>query len=129
MTMKPSAILIALIGILACCLITALAFERQTRWAHRLYDDIVLDNKNHYLPCEALPAADVVLETVAAHQETVTRIEQVNPGNVGIEVDTTTCPGKADLLIWYASHSDRQAIEHILSEDTFFGIPYRLQNR
>ena len=53
----------------------------------------------------------------------------MNPGLVGVDVDASACPGKADLLIWYASHQDRLAIEKILAADTFFGIPFRLQNR
>jgi hypothetical protein len=103
--------------------------ESQTKWAHRSYDDLLLDNKNHYLPCEKWPPAAEVVQTVNNHQETLEEIEQVNPGNVGVDVDTATCPGKADLLIWYASHSDREAIEQILMGETFFGVPYRLQNR
>jgi hypothetical protein len=68
-------------------------------------------------------------EVVTAHQETIRQIEQVNPGLVGVEIDASTCPGKADLLIWYASHQNRQAIEAIIAGETFYGVPYRLQNR
>jgi hypothetical protein len=40
-----------------------------------------------------------------------------------------TCPGKADIVIWYASHAQRLVIEGILGADRFFGIPYRLRNQ
>jgi len=111
------------------CLAGMALIEHRTNFVHRLYDDVVLDNKNHYLPCESLPTEGAVRDALAAHQEIIKEIEQINSGNLGVEVDTLTCPGKADLLIWYASHSDRQAIEQILKDYTFFGIPYRLQNR
>jgi hypothetical protein len=129
MKMKTSTIVVILLFALALCLGGAILVESQTKWAHRLYDDLALDNKNHYLPCEKWPTAGKVMQAIDDHKETLERIEQVNPGNVGTEVDTATCPGKADLLIWYASHGDREAIEQILMGDTFFGVPYRLQNR
>lgn len=88
-----------------------------------------MDNKNHYLPCDKLPTEVEVNRTVQVHQNIVEAIEKVNSGLVGVEIDTTTCPGKADLLIWYGSHTDRIQIEKIIDGDTFFGIPYRLNNR
>ena len=107
----------------------ALVFESETRATRRVIDDVVYDNRDHYLPCEKLPTEPAVREVVAAHQQTIRQIEQVNPGMVGVEIDASTCPRKADLLIWYASHQNRLAIEEIIAGDTFYGIPYRLQNR
>lgn len=63
------------------------------------------------------------------HQDTVAAIEKIHPGQTGVELDTTTCVGKADLVIWYASHDDRVRIEKLLGSDLFFGVPYKLQNR
>ncbi len=115
--------------ILLTCLIAAALLESETRLFHRWYDDVILDNKNHYLPCEALPTESVVKETLDSHQDVIRKIEQVNPGNAGVFIDTFTCPGRADLVIWYASHKDKQAIEQILQSETFFGVPYRLRNQ
>jgi chlorite dismutase len=81
------------------------------------------------LPCEKLPTRDEVTKIIAEHQNAIKEIEAVNPGLVGIEIDTTTCQGKADLIFWYASHENRLEIEEIIGDETFFGIPYRLQNR
>jgi Holliday junction resolvasome RuvABC endonuclease subunit len=117
----PLVILIACLGIIA--------IESQIKIVHRVYDNFVLDNKNHYLPCEELPTESDVSRIVEQHQDKIQAIEQVNPGFVGVEIDTFTCPGQADLMIWYASHQDRLAIEEIIGSDTFFGVPYRLQNR
>jgi hypothetical protein len=107
----------------------ASAVESQTNIIKRAYDNFVWDNRNHYLPCNKLPAVAEVHARVQRYQDIVQAIERVNPGLVGVEVDTSTCPGKADLVFWYASHQNRLAIEKIINNDTFFGVPYRLQNR
>jgi hypothetical protein len=114
--------------VLATCLISVVLFESQTRFFSHWIDDVIYDNKNHYLPCEALPTESVVRATLEAHQDVIREIEQVNPDAVKIIIDDFTCPGKADLVIYYPSNKNRQAIEQILKGDTFFGIPYRLIN-
>ena len=58
----------------------------------------------------------------------IEEIKRVNPGFVVVRIDTTTCPGKADIVIEYPSHQDRLAIEEIIDGETFFGVPYRLRN-
>lgn len=132
--MRKTLIVVLLSSIALFCL-GALLLETQTHLVRRAIDDLVYDNRDHYLPCEKLPDEGEVRRVLAEQQDTVWLIEQVNPGRVGIEVGAP-CPGKADLLIWYASHQDRLAIEAILAAatgagtgDTFFGIPYRLQNQ
>ncbi len=107
----------------------AFILEAQIKIIHRAIDDIVYDNKNHYLPCSRLPTELEVRKVVEERQEIIQQIEQVNPDLVGVEIDTSMCPGKADLLIWYASHPNRLAIEKIIGGKTFYGVPYRLQNR
>lgn len=119
---------IAAITIVACIGVIAVV-EVQTKIIRRAYDNLVLDNRNHYLPCKKLPTEAEASRVVEQHQDTIRVIKQVNPGFVGVDIDTWTCPGRADLVIWYASHQDRLAIERIISSDTFFGIPYELQNR
>ena len=69
------------------------------------------------------------MQVVEEHQDLVQEIEQMNPGLVGVEIDTFTCPGKADLVFWYGGHKERLAIESIINNETFFGVPYRLHNR
>jgi hypothetical protein len=103
--------------------------ENQTKLVSRAYDNFILDNKDHYLSCDQLPSETEVSRILAEHQDVVQRIEQVNPGYVGVEMDAGTCPGKADILIWFGTHQDRELIEKIIGGETFFGIPYRLQNR
>lgn len=125
---QPLKISLIVLAVLVACL-GALALEAQTKIVHRLYDNYILDNKNHYLPCEQLHIEAEVSRIVQEHQDIIQAIERVNPGLVGVELDTGSCPGMADLIIWYATHQDRVIIERIIGGNSFFGVPYRLQNR
>jgi len=103
--------------------------EVQTNFLRRTYDEIVLDNRNHYLSCEQLPTEAEVRQVMEEHRDAIKKINQINPGFVGIEIDSSTCPGKADILFWYGTHQDRLQLEAIIAGETFYGVPYRLQNR
>jgi hypothetical protein len=123
---KKSVILIIAIVVACGCIFV---IEAQTKIVRRAYDNFILDNENHYLPCEKLPTETEVSKVIQEHQDMIRTIEQVNPGLVGVDMDTMTCSGKADLIIWYATHQDRVEIKRLIGEDTFFGVPYRMQNR
>ena len=120
--------LIALILILILC-VGIWILEAQTKFLRKAYDEIVLDNRGHYLSCEQLPSEVEVRRVMESHENELQRIEQINPGFVGVELDTSTCPGQADILFWYGTHQDRLLIEDIIAGDTFYGLPYRLENR
>ena len=45
-----------------------------------LYNDLVLDNKDHFLSCADLPTLAEVEQVVERHRETIDQIKQVNPG-------------------------------------------------
>ena len=124
----PKNILLPLIGLLLICALAAIV-EMRFKILQRGYDNFVLDNRNHYLPCQDLPARMEVERIVVQHEDVIQQIREVSPGSVGIEIDSMNCEGKADLLIWYGTHQQRVSIEKIIGGDTFFGIPYRLQNR
>jgi len=125
---KPSKVGVVIIVVVVACL-GGLAIETQTKIVRRAYDNFVLDNENHYLPCEKLPTEAEVRRITQEYRDVIQLMEQVNPGRVGVDIDTTSCPGKADIVVWYASHRDRVAIASIIGGKTFFGVPYRLQNR
>jgi hypothetical protein len=103
--------------------------EAQSQILRRAYDNYVLDNRDHYLTCKDLPTKTEVERIVEQHRDVIQQIEQVAPGLVGIEIDSPNCEGRADLLIWYGSHQQRVEVEKIIGGDTFFEVPYRLQNR
>jgi len=117
-----------IIGLALLCAI-AIMVELQFKVLRRAYDHFILDNRNHYLSCQNLPPRSEVERIMEQHRDVIQQIQQVAPGFVGVEIDSLTCEGKADLLIWYGTHEQRIAIEEIIDDDTFFGIPYRLQNR
>ena len=119
----------AIVTIIVSLCLGGLFVGAQTKIIQRALDDLIYDNKNHYLPCDKLPTEVEVNRVVQEHQNIVAAIKKVNPGLVGVEIDSTTCPGRADLLIWYASHKNRLEIEKMIGDDTFFGVPYRLSNR
>jgi len=103
--------------------------EVQTKFLRRTYDEIVLDNRNPYLSCAQLPTEAEVSQVMEEHRDAIKMINQINPGFVGMEIDTSTCPGKAEILFWYGTHQDRLRIEAMIAGETFHGIPYQLQNR
>ena len=113
--------------LLAVCCVGALLLVRG-HVLGRLYNDLVLDNRDHFLPCDQLPSVADVNRILAEHQDTVEAIKGVHPGFVFVEIDDWSCSGRADIVISYASHQDRLAIEKIIGGDTFFGVPYRLRN-
>ena len=121
-------VLAVLVLILILC-IGIWILEAQTKILRKTYDEVILDNRNHYLSCEQLPSEAEVRQVMEAHQDVIERIEQINPGFVGVEMDTSTCHGRADILFWYGTHQDRLLIESIIADDVFYDIPYRLQNR
>src|SRR5215216_1170108 len=128
--MKASAKIVsaALILVLILC-IGIWILEAQTKFFRKVYDEIILDNRGHYLSCEQLPSAAEVKRVVEDHEDFIKKIEQIKPGFVGVEMDTSSCSGKADILFWYGTLEDRVLIEEIIVGDTFYGIPYRLENR
>jgi hypothetical protein len=105
-----------------------LFLEFQSKIIRQALDDVLYDNRFHYISCEKLPSITEVEKVIAEHQDVIKQIEAVNPGFVGIEVNTCG-PGNADITFWYGSHEDRMAVENLIGGDTFFGVPYNLQNR
>lgn len=123
-----STIFLLIVGLLLLCGVGALV-EAQFHVLQRGYDNYIMDNRNHYLACSKLPTKAEVEKTIEQHQDVIRQIRQVAPGFVGVEMDASQCDGKADLIFWYGTHQQRVAIEAIIADETFFGIPYRLQNR
>lgn len=115
------------IGLVVC--VGILLVESNIKIARRWVDDVLYDNRNHYLPCEQLPPISEVERIIQEHQDVIQRIEEVNPGLVGVDVNTCGAGQNADITFWYATHKDRIAIEQIIGSDTFFGVPYNLNNR
>jgi hypothetical protein len=95
----------ALILMLILC-VGIWVLEAQTKFFQKAYDDLILDNRGHYLSCEQLPSEAEVRRVLEDHQDVIKKIERIKPGFVGVEIDTSTCPDKADILFWYGTHQD-----------------------
>jgi hypothetical protein len=123
-TVVAAALAVALSA--ACCGLAVFLVKGHV--LETFYNDLVMDNRDHFLPCDRLPISAEVSRVLGEHQDTVEAIKEVNPGFVFVEIDDWSCSGRADIVISYASHRDRLAIEKIIGGDTFFGVPYRLRN-
>lgn len=85
--------------------------------------------KPHRVPCKDWLTPGEVQRILEDHLDVVHRIEAINPGFVAVNVNTISCPGKADIRIYYATAADRQAIKSELGESKYlFGVPYQLHN-
>ncbi len=124
---RKTYIIILIVVVLMTCCASALLLAN-SKAIKRLFVNHVYDNREHFLSCEELPSRAEAMRIMEEHQEVIRKIEQVHPGFIDIEIDTTSCPGKADIVFMYPSHSDRLAIEELIDGDRFFGIPYRLRN-
>ncbi len=113
-----------LIGSLCVIILSAGAVSSCT-----VFGVVVLDNRDHGLPCDQLPTVEEVTQALDRHQSVIQQILDVHPGQVFVDIDRESCPGHADIVISYASHQDRVQIETIIAGDAFFGVPYKLRNQ
>ena len=125
---KVTAIISVISVVLIAC-VSILLVEAQTKIVRRWIDDVIYDNRNHYLPCKQLPPLSEVERTIREHPDVIQQIEAVHPGHAGAEIHPCGTGQNADITFWYASHNDRIAIKQIIGADTFFGVPYNLDNR
>jgi len=103
--------------------------RRLDPFRHRIIDDVLYDNYHHYLQCEDLPEITVVESAVAENQDIIREIEGLSEGQVTINVDASSCPGRGSIVIYYPSHAVREQIEDILDGRTFYDVPITLINQ
>ena len=96
-----------------------------------VYNNVVLDNYDHWLTCSELPTLEQIEAIMTRNEDALEQIRAVDSAgrpSVQLEVDRSTCEGRGDLIIWYGGHAHREQIEEILGDHTFFGVPVRLRN-
>ena len=114
----------ALLGALALAI-----FEANTYYMRNRVLESVYGASPHRVPCDKLPTPDEVRRVLSEHSQVVSEIKSINPGFTVVEINTMKCPGKADILILYASASDREAIKAILGDGKYlYGVPYDMKN-
>ncbi len=127
--MRKMRTLTKVICIVLLIVVILVVSERFTHLFHRLADNLLYNNYHHYLSCSDLPELGDVEKVVAEHSEIVEKIKNVSPDDVEFIIDSSTCSGKASIIIYYASRNQRSQIDEILPDKTFFGIPISLINR
>jgi len=120
---------IKIIIVFLAIIIIAMVTEPFTHLFHRIADTLIYNNYHHYLPCSALPELSEVESVVAQHTDVIDKIENLSPGNIEVVIDSITCPGKASIIIFYASKEESKLIKELLTDKTFFGVPYSMINR
>ena len=109
--------------------LTIAVVEAKTYYVRDLLAEEFWGSKPHRVPCEKWPTPDEVQRVIDQHGQVVDQIESVNPGFVRVNINTMSCRGRADIRIWYATYSDRDAIKSIIGDQKcFFGVPYELRN-
>ena len=78
MRRRGTALFVAAIVLVVCVAAVAIGADE----LRALIDDVVYDNRNHYLPCEQLPSTAEVTRVMEEHQDAVDAIGRVNPGRV-----------------------------------------------
>ena len=97
-----------------------------------VFDTLQIVRDMKPLPCDQLPTIEEVENVFAEQQEQIKRIEgqcvygQIFPAH-RVGGNPEKCPGKSDIIIQYATVTDRSCFKKALG-DTFFGLPYRMQN-
>jgi hypothetical protein len=120
---------VAFIIILALVFVILVLLESSTHFVHRIIDDVLYDNYHHYLQCEDLPEITVVESAVAENQDIIREIKGLSEGQVTINIDASSCPGRGSIVIYYLSHAVREQIEDILDGRTFYDVPITLINQ
>ena len=79
-------------------------------------------------PCDQLPALSAVQRILDENASTVSKLKDPDRGVfLSVINDANRCPGKAYLHITYDTLTTRRDIKRLLGE-TFFGVPYTMQN-
>ncbi len=115
--------------ILFALALAAVVTEPYTKLCHRVADVLIYNNHRQYLPCSDLPELGEVEDIAAQRPEVIEQIGGLSPGNIEVVIDSMTCPGKASIAIYYANTAEREKIDEILPDKTFFGVPTSLINR
>ena len=116
-------------GLILGALVVSLVVEANTYYVRDMLAEEFWGSKPHRVLCDKWPTPDEVQRIIDQNSEVVNQIESVNPGFVTVNINTLSCPGRADIRILYASYSDRDAIRPIIGDSKyFFGVPYQLRN-
>ena len=90
--------------------------------------NLVIQPDNKKVACNDLPTVDEVQKVLTEHKDVIKELEKLSDTNsIWFSIDTERCSGKADILIYYGTESQRKQIKEKIGEK-FFGVPYRMLN-
>ena len=123
--MKKIAILVVVIFNIFMLVVV---LESRFHMVGKLYNSFILDNYNHYLTCDELPDRNYVEKVLAENTDLVDRLYGAGANGIGTGDLEISCENTADIIIFYNGHAGKIAIEKLLGDHTFKGIPVRLKN-
>lgn len=118
-----------MIWLASLLLVAGLFALYQSHVLQRIFDDVLYDSYNHYVPCNRLPLAAEVEKVLADHGAVVDQIQAISP-DVQVKIVKQTCSGaeRAEIVIYYPVHAHREQIGGMLGGNTFFSVPTRWIN-
>ena len=105
--------------------------EVRTAYVRDAVLEYVYGSAPHRVPCDKWPTLEKARRILHQRSDVVGRIASVNPGFVTLRLDSRRCAGtgRAEVVIEYATRSDREAIRAIVGDKKYFlGIPYLMRN-
>lgn len=90
------------------------------------YLDIQPDSKK--ISCNKLPTVEEAQKVLTANENVIKGLEGLSDTkSIWFSLDTERCSGRADILIYYGTETQRKQIKERIGEK-FFGVPYRMFN-
>lgn len=112
-------IVIMLVGLLALGIVAVWGAWRY--FSYPTLSDLELPS------CNGLPPIEVVQQTIRLHADVARAVEDRSRG-IWIEAATAkSCSGKGYIHVYYDTLETRRRIKDLLG-NTFFGVPYIMQN-
>ena len=118
-----------LVGTLAVGLLALAIVEINTAYLRDFLSVSIYGTRPHRIPCDDWPTRDEVEQTLKRHTGVIRRIEFIGSGSVDLSINTWSCPGKAELYIYYPAKRHIKEIRTIIGDEKYLsGIPYTLRN-
>lgn len=77
--------------------------------------------------CPNLPSASLAERTFSENNDAARQVGLIVGGAERVNLDTSRCPGKGEVAIYYSTWDQRNQVKEILG-DSFHGVPYHLYN-
>ena len=78
-------------------------------------------------PCSDLPDAALAKSTFSENGDAARQVGLIAGGADRVSLDTSRCPGKGEVAIYYSTWEQRNQVKDLLG-GSFHGVPYHLYN-